>query len=181
MYIKKKLTTERLVLKAYTAVDAIPFHNLLQVNKEHFSDSFPNLLARCKDLKACKQFIADQKKMWEVKTKIAYGMHLQSEDKLIGHIFLKNIDWMIPKSEVGYLIDAKYQGLGLTTEAVQCITTYGFQKLKMNKIYLRAFPDNIASQKVALKTGFQLEGQIRNDFKRQGKQLTDVLYYGRIS
>jgi RimJ/RimL family protein N-acetyltransferase len=50
----------------------------------------------------------------------------------------------------------------------------------MNKLYLRSLQANIASQKVAEKTGFIKEGVLRKEFKSGNNQLEDVIYYGLV-
>ncbi len=56
--------------------------------------------------------------------------------------------------EIGYWIGHPYWGHGLTTEALQALTTYCFHKLHIPSLLITTDLRNIASQRVALKCGF---------------------------
>lgn len=60
-------------------------------------------------------------------------------------------------AEIGYWIGEPYWGLGIATKAVELITAYGFEKLKLIRIYSGVFDFNKASQRVMEKAGFKLE------------------------
>ena len=62
--------------------------------------------------------------------------------------------------EIAYLIDKAYWGQGLATEAAKGILQYGFENLNLSRLICLIDPDNIASQKVAEKTGMTLEKKV---------------------
>lgn len=59
--------------------------------------------------------------------------------------------------EIGYLLAKEYWGRGLATEAAIAIKNYGFQQLNFNRLISLIVPENIASQKVAMKNGMKYE------------------------
>ena len=59
--------------------------------------------------------------------------------------------------EIGYLLAKEYWGRGLATEAAIAIKNYGFQQLNFNRLISLIVPENIASQKVAIKNGMKYE------------------------
>ncbi len=59
--------------------------------------------------------------------------------------------------EIGYLLAKEYWGRGLATEAAVAIRNYGFEQLGFNRLISLIVPENIASQKVALKNGMKYE------------------------
>ena len=99
---------------------------------------------------------------------------------VIGQLAIKNIDWTIPKAELGYFIDQAHEGKGIVTEALQIVIQYAFADLKMNKLFLRTLVGNVGSQKVAEKNGFIKEGILRKEFKSGNNKLEDVVYYGLL-
>lgn len=113
-------------------------------------------------------------------SKLAYGIYDLSTNTYIGHIFLKDIDWIIPKGQIGYFIDKDWQGSGLITKALQAFSQHCFDIWNLKKLYLRTALGNIGSQRVALKAGFELEGILRSDFKTAEGKLIDVHYYGKV-
>lgn len=81
--------------------------------------------------------------------------------KFIGRCGL--LPWMIDDAlevEVAYLLDKAYWGQGLATEAAQGILQYGFEQLKLSRMICLIDPENIASQRVAEKTGMSLERKV---------------------
>ena len=62
--------------------------------------------------------------------------------------------------EIAYLLARDYWGRGLATEAATAIKHYGFRKIGYQRLISLIDSDNIASQKVALKTGLIYERDI---------------------
>jgi ribosomal-protein-serine acetyltransferase len=102
-------------------------------------------------------------------------------DEIIAYVFLKNIDWNIPKSEMGFFIDKAFEGKGIISKAVAEIVKHSFSVLGINKLFMRIEEENKASLKVAERNGFLLEGKLHSDFKSSNGELLDVLYYGKVS
>ena len=101
-------------------------------------------------------------------------------NQLVGLVDVKNIDWSIPKAELGYFIDKDSGGKGITSKAVGVVIDYLIEKYQFQKLLCRVGSENIGSIKIAIKNGFQLEGTIRRDYKTTSGKLVDLNYYGRI-
>lgn len=80
------------------------------------------------------------------------------------------------KAEVGYWLAESYWGIGIMTEALKLVTEFGFKKLNLKRIQLRTYPFNKASQKVAKKAGYKLEGILRKDTQKGDKFLDDYMF-----
>lgn len=87
-----------------------------------------------------------------------FGIALKPDaSKLIGVIsLLKGKREFIPEpeAEVGFWLGETYWGQGLMTEAVERVLTYGFNELKLTKIWCLATPSNLPSQGLQEKVGF---------------------------
>jgi RimJ/RimL family protein N-acetyltransferase len=92
----------------------------------------------------------------------------------IGFVEITSIDSY--KAELGYWMAKKYRGQGITTEAVQKIINYGFDKLNLVRITATVFPSNQASSRVLEKAGFKLEAVLQNYFRKDGKIFNGKLY-----
>jgi ribosomal-protein-alanine N-acetyltransferase len=66
-----------------------------------------------------------------------------------------------PEVEIGYMLAKEYWGQGLATEAARAIRDYGFEKLGFDRLISLIDPENIASQKIALKNGLTYEKDTR--------------------
>jgi ribosomal-protein-alanine N-acetyltransferase len=81
--------------------------------------------------------------------------------KFIGRCGL--LPWTIDgrrEVEVAYTIAQEYWGQGLATEAARSILDYGFTNLSLSRLVCLIDPENIASQRVAEKTGMTLERKV---------------------
>jgi RimJ/RimL family protein N-acetyltransferase len=59
-----------------------------------------------------------------------------------------------PNIEVGVRLHKKFWGKGYATELATCLIEWGFKHLSVNKLIAVIHPGNKASQKAALKAGF---------------------------
>ena len=92
----------------------------------------------------------------------------KANNKFIGRCGLKS--WVVngcPEIEIGYMSAKEYWRQGLATEAAIAIKNYGFEKIGCNRLISLIDHGNIASQKVALKTGMTYE----KDVQMWGKNL----------
>jgi len=74
---------------------------------------------------------------------------------LVGLILQKDI--YRKSAEIGYWIGEPFWGKGIATKAVELITQYAFDELKLIRIFAGAFEYNVGSMKVLEKNGFQKE------------------------
>ena len=108
--ISHQLNTERTVIKQYTEGDGLVFFELIQENKERLADSFPLTLANTTDETTTELYIQTKIAEWYEQKSFSFGIWTKEESKYIGHISVKNIDWVIPKAELAYLITKEYEG-----------------------------------------------------------------------
>jgi len=102
------------------------------------------------------------------------------EGEIAGHIeFFKPVNYW-DAFELSYqLYDDRFAGRGYTTEAVQLLVDYLFGGKKQHRIHLVIVPENAASQRIAEKCGFTLEGTARGAFFNGGRN-QDVLIYSLL-
>jgi RimJ/RimL family protein N-acetyltransferase len=99
------------------------------------------------------------------------------EGEIAGHIefFMPVAYW--DAYELSYqLYDARFSGLGYTTDAVELLVDYLFDTKKRHRIQLVIVPENGASRWVAEKCGFVFEGTVRGAFFNYGRNHDVVLY-----
>ena len=80
------------------------------------------------------------------------------------------------KAEIGYWLGEKYHGQGIMTQAAKLVTKFGFEKLKLKRIYAFVFLWNKPSARVLEKNGFKLEGILIKNVKKDGKLLDNYLF-----
>jgi len=151
---------------------------LLENNRKRLKEFFPGTLKNAANLELAKNELVKMEQQYTNKELYPFGIYV--EKSLIGFVSIKNIDWRVPKGELGYFIDESYEGKGIISKAVKQICKHAFQELKMEKLFIRTGPDNLGSQKIALKNGFRQEGILRNEFRVSSGELIDTIYFGKL-
>jgi RimJ/RimL family protein N-acetyltransferase len=95
---------------------------------------------------------------------------VNDEGKMIGLIqFFKPVPYW-NAYEIAYLMfDATQRGKGIMTDATHLLVRYLFDNKLINRLQLGIHPENRASQRVAEKCGFTLEGTMRGCWFQSGK------------
>lgn len=106
------------------------------------------------------------------KTDINFAIDINSE--VIGGISLMKIEGH--KAELGYWLGKKYWNQGIMTEAIKLITNFGYNKLRLKRIYAYVFSKNKASARVLEKNGYKYEGLLRKQNLKDGKFTDDLLF-----
>ena len=81
-----------------------------------------------------------------------------------GQIILHDIDWLSGESLIGYhLFLPEYRGRGIGTTALRLLQEYVQSMTSLTRLIIITSHDNQASQRIALKCGFDLIGPARED------------------
>ena len=96
-----------------------------------------------------------------------YAVVLKESGQPVGSIGLmlgkaSNIGLPDSEGEVGYWIGVPYWGQGLIPEAVRELMRYGFEELKLEKIWCGYFDGNEKSKRVQEKCGFHYHHTVYN-------------------
>lgn len=86
---------------------------------------------------------------------------IQVNDQVAGMISFNRFDTVNRSADIGYWLGATFRGKGVMTQAVAGLCTLGFTDYNLQRIELRAAVDNAASNAVARRAGFHLEGSLR--------------------
>ncbi len=93
-------------------------------------------------------------------------IELLPESTLIGSVYLRDIDMLHNKAEFGIFLSCKeVMGKGYGTIVTNLILQYAFEDLQLNKVFLRVLSENKRAVKSYLKSGFQLEGEFKEDVR----------------
>jgi ribosomal-protein-alanine N-acetyltransferase len=98
-----------------------------------------------------------------------WGFGLKAEEALIGFCGFRSFDDP-PEVEVLYGLIPEHWNGGLATEATSAMLRYGFEELKLDRIYAVADPPNEASFRVMEKVGMRFA-------KRMNIGGLDAIYY----
>ena len=101
------------------------------------------------------------------------------DDKLVGGCGITIHQSRMFIGEIGYFIDEAYWGKGIAAKAVRKLEKIGFKEIGLKRIEILMNPKNIASERVAIKCGYQKEGLMRKAIETNGK-LFDALLYAKV-
>lgn len=105
-----------------------------------------------------------------------YAIELKCLKKCIGCIDIR-VDSKNNKATFGYVLNSKYWGRGIMTEALKVILDLSFNKLKLNKVEGCHYVGNEGSGKVMQKCMMKYEGTALEEVFVKGKYF-DVVHYG---
>ena len=106
---------------------------------------------------------------------------LKETGEFIGSTGLHRINWAIPKFEIGYWLDTKFEGNGYMMEAVDRLTRFAFEDLGANRVEIRCDEENGKSRAIPVKLDYELEGILKSDsLTGDGKHLRNTCVYAKI-
>lgn len=105
---------------------------------------------------------------------------LKESGVLIGSSGLHRINWDVRRFEIGYWLRTGYTGQGYMTEAVEAIAGFAIRELEANRIEIRCDSRNTRSSRVAERTGFKLEGVLRQWARANDGTLRDDMIYAKV-
>ena len=103
------------------------------------------------------------------------AMTSAADDRLLGSIDLRVNVMRI--GHIGYWVARDARGRGVCTHALRVLSRWGLDQLRLGRLELITDPDNLASQRVAEKAGFQREAVLRSHLLyRDGRRRDSVMF-----
>ena len=98
--------------------------------------------------------------------------------RFLGMGMAPHIDTVGREMELGYLVAPSDRGRGIGTELLRQLTDWAFQRGAI-RLSLMIDVANVASQKIASRAGYQLEGTLRSVHVKPGIR-SDVQFWSRL-
>jgi RimJ/RimL family protein N-acetyltransferase len=93
------------------------------------------------------------------------GLHVMMLDReagrIVGSLGLFHADWEVRSAEIGYGVGSDERGKGYASEALGAVARWALTEGGIQRAWLTANTDNVASIRVAEKAGFHREGTLR--------------------
>ncbi len=110
-----------------------------------------------------------------------FGIFLNGTDTHIGNIKVGGINHYHRYGDIGFLIGNRaYWGKGLATEAIQLVTDFAFNTLKLHKLVGGLYSPNIGSFKAFQKNGYEQEGVVKSQYLLNGVYY-DAINFGKVN
>jgi RimJ/RimL family protein N-acetyltransferase len=155
------IKSQRLILRPPTVKDAAAVtENVKNIRVSENLQLVPHPYKKQDALK----WIAKCTKNEKMKKRTDYSFLIEDNKthKVIGEIGLRNIHHNLKSAEVAFWLGEPYWGNHVMSEAVGAVLDFGFNKLKLNRIYAYVFIENMATRKLLEKFDFMREGLRRH-------------------
>ena len=119
--------------------------------------------------------LKDAKKWLSLKEKDVVNFCIEIDGEVVGSAGLHRIS-KGHKAELGYWLAEKYWGKGLMTKIVKEVVKYGFQELKLKRIFAFVYTFNKASMGVLKNNGFKFEGTLKKHVKKKNEFIDAYLF-----
>lgn len=149
-----RIESERLVARCWRESDAPAFRALLDRNNEHLRPFIPWMSAQPQSLEQTRARLATDEQRFIDGIDFRYAL-LDGEANLIGELILSTRNGENSR-EVGYLLDQSVTGRGYAFEACCLLVRAAFEYCNAEAVELHCSPKNLASVRIAEKSGFRL-------------------------
>jgi len=107
--------------------------------------------------------------------KLAIGL----DDRLVGGIGM-GVNSHDYRGTIGYWVARDARGQGICTRALRLLARHALDELDFQRVDLITDPDNVASQRVAEKVGFQREGVLRAHLRHPDGRIRDSVMFSLL-
>lgn len=98
-----------------------------------------------------------------------WAVTLTEGGKMIGTCGFTSFDFEHGRAEVGYVLNPKFWGQGIATEAVSAAIEFAFKELGANRVEAKFIQGNGASLRVMQKCGMTFEGYLKQYMRVKGE------------
>ncbi len=102
---------------------------------------------------------------------------IKVEDNFAGLVGYVNSDFVNHRTEIGYWLLPEFRGKGVMTYCVKYVCRIAVNERGMHRIQIRCATENIPSNHIPLRLGFELEGTERDGELLTGNRYTDINIY----
>jgi RimJ/RimL family protein N-acetyltransferase len=119
---------------------------------------------------------------WETETAASWAV-VDGDDQPLGQIGLRNISLAEGSASLSYWVTPAARGRSIAVRSVEALSAWAFESIGFNRLNIQHSTTNTASCRVAERTGYRVEGTLRqaikhadgwHDWHLHGRLRTDV-------
>lgn len=157
--------------------DAWNLCDFIIANEDRLKRFFPLTLKENLTPELSKNFIGKKVKEFESKIEFLFTIKEKTTNKMVGLVYLKELDWDKKQGELAYCIGYEFEGKGIATTAVTIISDYAFEDVGLKTLQIIAHKRNIASIKVAENCNFAWIKTLKKGFIPPNENPLDMELY----
>jgi ribosomal-protein-alanine N-acetyltransferase len=171
------IITENIYIDKLKPIDANQLHEFMSENRERFNKFFPRTLSDNATLDKSITYIESKEREIQQKLNFTFAIREIDNQKIIGLIIIKKIDWTNRVGELAYCVGTDFEGKGLTTKAVKAISSLAYNELDLKTLQVIAYKTNLGSIKVAENNGFVWQRTLMDEFTPTNELPLDMELY----
>jgi RimJ/RimL family protein N-acetyltransferase len=125
------------------------------------------------------RWLARYESGWKDGSCAGFSIRDAASDDFLGFAAFVHLELADRQGEIGYMLAPAARGRGAALGAVELLTRWGFDELGLERVELRIDAENEASQRLAERAGYTLEGVLRSLAFKEGRR-TDTGVWSRL-
>ncbi len=178
-----ELQTERLLLRCPRAGDGVAVHEAVVESLaalRAWPASLPWAMAE-PSVALSETFCRESQAAFIQRARLVYFAFERDSGRFVASTSLHNINWQVPRFEVGYWCRSALQGQGYTREAIMALIGYAQRELGARRVEALTDERNVASRALCESLGLHLEGVLRNQCVTPTGVLRNTCVYASIA
>lgn len=151
--------------------------DLMVANSDRMKRYFPKTLEQNLNPDLSHIFVEEKVRQFNHNEEFLFVLKERENRKVVGLVYIKELDWEASQAEIAYCIGYQYEGKGWMTEAVELISTYALDDLALKKLRIIAHKSNLGSIKVAEKCGYLWKRTLKKEHTPPGEEALDMELY----
>lgn len=146
-------------------------------NETRLAQFFPSTRAANLTPDLSNRFVELKARAFDNNEEFLFLLRAEESRRIIGMIYIKELDWDKRVGELAYAIDYNYEGKGITTVLIQLIKEVSFHDLGLKTLQIISHKSNISSIRVAQKNNFVWVRTLQKSFTPPNKIPLDMELY----
>jgi RimJ/RimL family protein N-acetyltransferase len=126
------------------------------------------------------RWLGNYEDAWLDGTRAGFVIRAQDDKAVLGFAGIVDLHLEEREGEIGYALRPEARGRGAATRAVSLLTRWGLEDLGLERVELLIDVENTASERVAERCGYRLDGVLRSRHFKEGLR-ADVGIWSRLA
>ena len=157
--------------------DAWKICDFCVANSDRLKRYFPKTLEQNLNPTLSQLFVDKKVKQFKTKEEFLFTLKHSENRKLVGLIYIKELNWDTKQGEYAYCIDYTQKGKGLMSKTISELNQFAFNELELETLQIIAHKDNLSSVKVATNNNFKWQKTLINGFTPSGEKPFNMELY----
>jgi ribosomal-protein-serine acetyltransferase len=142
-------------------------------NRKHLSTFLP-WVSKMQTINDFKKYISASEVLIAEGKEVSFAIIY--DQKIVGRIGLHHLNIINKNASIGYWLIKEAEGKGIITKCCKALIDYGFNKVQLQRIEIKAAVHNLKSQAIPVKLNFKEEGILRQAEFVNNEFLDLILY-----